>query len=424
MKPLLIVVYDFGSAGPADIAAAARDVCDLVFVADPGRPHVADNLHLLRSAAPVVETGSDPEAVAGAVADLKPAGITTFSEAQIGLTAFVAERLGLRYHDRSVALAVTDKLTQRDALTRAGIATVRHRAITAPDDVPRAVAEVGLPAVLKPRHGAGSSDTYKVSSLAEGLDAVATAFRDGRNGGGLILEELLIGDPAAVGPQWGDYVSVESVTIDGESQHIAVTGKFPLAEPFRETGQFLPATLTPDRARQVTALTSKVLRALGVRHGVTHTEVKFTPEGPRIIEINGRVGGYVADLLRRSSGYDLLRTAMLAATGLPPDAAGPAFHRVAFRRYLATPAAEVVLTGLDGMDHLAALPGVDHVEVRARVGQALDWRHGTQECLGVVYGHAEDHTALLGLVQEADACVTAAYEPASGNPDALLVTEA
>jgi biotin carboxylase len=426
MKPLLIIVYDFGSAGPADLVAAARGVCDVVFVADPRRQHVADNLSILRAAAPVIETASSADAVATAVAVLRPAGITTFSESRIELTASVAQRLGLRYHDPVTASALTDKLAQRDAFAGAGVPTARHRAVLHRDDIRAAVAAIGLPAVLKPRRGAGSVDTYKLLTIDDchlAADALDTAAATGRAGGGFVVEELLTGDAAAAGPGWGDYVSVESVVAEGDVRHVAVTGKFPLAEPFRETGQFLPATLAPDLSGRVTALTSEALRALGVRHGVTHTEVKLTPRGPRIIEVNGRVGGYVSDLLRRSCGFDLLRAAMQVAVGVAPDATVQRFRRIAFRRYLAAPHARAALVELGGMDRVAALPGVEHVEVRARAGQILDWRNGTQEALGVVYGHARDHDALRRLIRDVDACVAARYAPAPDNTRPLVPME-
>ena len=44
------------------------------------------------------------------------------------------------------------------------------------------------------------------------------------------------------------------------------------------------------------------IEALGVSTGCLHTEVKFTPDGPEIIEVNGRVGGGVPEMLERAAG--------------------------------------------------------------------------------------------------------------------------
>jgi carbamoylphosphate synthase large subunit len=68
--------------------------------------------------------------------------------------------------------------------------------------------------------------------------------------------------------------------------HFAITGKYPLLPPFRERGDFWPAWLTDDERDREGPLTSEALRALGITTGVAHTEIKLTPDGPRIIEVN------------------------------------------------------------------------------------------------------------------------------------------
>ena len=49
--------------------------------------------------------------------------------------------------------------------------------------------------------------------------------------------------------------------------------------------------------------------------GVCHTELKLTPAGPRIIEVNGRLGGYVHDVLKRACGLNMIRLAAGVALG-------------------------------------------------------------------------------------------------------------
>jgi hypothetical protein len=54
-------------------------------------------------------------------------------------------------------------------------------------------------------------------------------------------------------------------------RHVEITGKFPLADPLRETGYVVPCTLTDDVRRQVLTLTEAGILALKVQHGTTHT---------------------------------------------------------------------------------------------------------------------------------------------------------
>ncbi len=84
--------------------------------------------------------------------------------------------------------------------------------------------------------------------------------------------------------------------------HLAITGRFPLAPPFRETGFFIPASIAPGQQAELLDLAGETLRALGLEVGAAHTEIKLTSEGPRVIEVNGRIGGGVPDMLRLADG--------------------------------------------------------------------------------------------------------------------------
>src|SRR5690349_12354441 len=117
---------------------------------------------------------------------------------------------------------------------------------------------------------------------------------------------------------------------------------------------FQPAALPPTTTDAVLELAGSAVAALGVKHGVTHVEIKVTADGPRLIEVNGRLGGYVAALLRRSTRYDLLRQALRIALSQPPEMPDLAFTAVEYV-YFVTPAAEAEkLVGIRGLAETAA----------------------------------------------------------------------
>ncbi|MFE1794346.1 acetyl-CoA carboxylase biotin carboxylase subunit family protein, partial [Streptomyces sp. NPDC059525] len=339
---------------------------------------------------------------------LDPDGITTFSEYRLAATAELAQACGLTFHPPHVAAVLVDKERQRTRLREAGVQSTRCVAVRTAAQVPAALAEVGLPAVVKPRSGAGSVDTCRVDSAGQAM-AVAEEFLAG-GGAEFVLEEYLEGDPDAAGPGFGDYVSVESVSSGGAVRHVCVTGKLPLAEPFRETGMFQPAALSEPLARQVLALTGAALRALGVTDGVTHTEIKLTPDGPRLIEVNGRMGGYVGALLRRSTRFDLLRAALRAALGLPLEVPELEFPAVEFVYFLTPPAdAGATLAGIRGLEEVAAMEEVWQVKAEAVTGRSVHWRAGTEGHLGTVHGTAADHGRLRSAVRAIDAAIRLDY---------------
>ncbi|MEV4512627.1 ATP-grasp domain-containing protein [Dactylosporangium sp. NPDC049525] len=415
--PRLAVLLDFGAASPLSILAAARGLADVVFLCDRSLSYVASRFDELSVLAATYDiTGRTAQELEDVVDRAGLAGITTFSESQLNRTAALAHGRGWAFLTPEAARAATDKYLQRRLLAEAGVQATRCRAVRQVADLAAALAEVGLPAVLKPRSGAAGARTCRVTSHAD----AAARLRDFLSGPGMsgrefVVEEILAGDPSAAGPGWGDYVSVESITHRGVTRHVEITGKFPLAAPFRETGYVVPSTLSESDRRRVLDLTSAALAALGVRDGATHVEVKLTPAGPRVIEVNGRVGGYVADLIRRARGFDLIRAALLVALDRDDDQPAGAYRRHTFQYFLTPPMEAAAVRRFDGVEELDRHHGVT-VETFKQVGDALDWRDGTLTYLGIVHGSGRDHRDVLDLVDRVNRTLRIEYVAAGAAP--------
>jgi predicted ATP-grasp superfamily ATP-dependent carboligase len=422
--PRLAVVLDFGSATPMSILASARGLADIIFLCDRDLPYIRAQVGELREIATVCDiTGLGGADLVDLVERLDLDGITTFSESRLNVTAGLAQRRDLPYLSVWTARALTDKYIQRRVLAEAGVQATRCRVVHDVAGVAAALAEVGLPAILKPRNGAASAYTCRVDTVAEAtarlgdflehLPATSASVPARRD---FVVEEMLVGDPTVAGAAWGDYVSVESVTSHGVVRHIEITGKFPLADPLRETGYVVPCTLADDVRGQVLSLTEASILALKVQHGTTHVEVKLTPHGPRIIEVNGRLGGYVADIVSRARGIDLVRATLAAALGCAAEVPPAAYRRHAFQYFVTPPMPAVVLRGLDGVAELGAHQGIQLVETFKGVGERLDWRDGTLAYLAIVHGSAHDHEGVLGLVELVDRTLEIEYEMAQVRP--------
>ncbi|KAF0647471.1 MULTISPECIES: ATP-grasp domain-containing protein [Streptomyces] len=398
--PRLAVVYDDGAVSPGELGVGLAGTADAVFLV-PDSPHVAAMRPVLRQLGAVHGLTGDAARDAALVRRLAPDAITTFSELMIRTTAALAEAAQLPYHRPATALLLTDKTLQRAALRRAGVDDVRHASLASPADWPAALAAVGLPAVVKPVRGAGSRHTHPVYEEERAARLVAEVFAglpDAPPGvPRLVVEELLTGRPS--GPL-GDYVSVESLCGADGVAHLAVSGKLPLVRPFREPGRYWPHHLAPAEERAVLDLVTRALGAVGVRHGLTHTEVKLTPAGPRIIEVNGRLGGHVNGLARTACGVDLVRAAALHALGRHPGVGRLRPGRVHFQHNGLAPTEPCRLLGVHGAARVRARDGVSGYRVFARVGQRLPGGVMTRE-LDVVWGIADDHDAMVRLIRGA-----------------------
>jgi biotin carboxylase len=269
---------------------------------------------------------------------------------------------------------------------------------------------VTFPAVLKPRHGAASRDTHLAADATQ-LRVLLSQLLDNGAGMDMVVEEFMA-DPSEHPSSWfGDYVSVESVVAGGRVSHLAVTGRLPGAKPFRETGLIIPSDYAPSLLDSILDVASDSIAALGIRIGCLHTEIKVTDAGPRVIEVNGRIGGFVAPVLALASSVDFFEISQRVALGEP----------VAFEHLVPTPEVGYVTVGqppigarrvasVSGLDKVAKYPGVDSVALNRRPGAAVDWRLGSHEYVYAVLGRAQDHDAVRAMQAFVDEEVEIIYE--------------
>jgi biotin carboxylase len=378
------------------LAEAAADVCDVLWMIDGSQPGMAEMADLLQRFGPVIDiAGLGAEQMVKAVSTYQPDGFVTYLDTGMVAYAELAAALGLPFHSPATATALTDKSRQRQTLAAAGLAVPPCHLIRpeqTESQLARSEAEVGWPAILKPRSAQGSRYTFMARDAPE-LDRLLTALGPGRPD--MVLEGYLADDPGRTESPYASYVSVESVVASGVISHLALTGRFPMAENFRETGFFIPAALDRAEEQSVLDLATAAISALDISIGCLHTEIKFTPDGPRIIEVNGRVGGGVPEMLERAAGIPLLELTLRIGLGEEIRIDGPvATERIGYRFFLQPPAVSATVAAIEGIDKVSDFPGVDTISVHQGPGADLDWRDGSRNHIMAVVGSAEDYAEL------------------------------
>jgi biotin carboxylase len=411
-RPLVAVGYGPRCVPVMQLTEAAADMCELLWMIDGNLPEMREMTDLLHRFGAVVDIGGlSVEQLLGELSPpYQPDGVVTYLDANMTTFARVAESLALPFHSPATALALTDKAEQRRVLRAAGLPTPSSIAI-APnqtvDDLPILDSAVGWPAVLKPRSAQGSRYTFFVtdeSRLSELLHILGPQRPD------MVLESYLADDPSRAEEPYADYVSVESVVSQGIISHLAVTGRFPLAENFRETGFFIPAALGSTDEVAVLDLASAAITALGVTTGCLHSEIKFTPEGPRVIEVNGRVGGGVPEMLNRAAGVALVEMTLQLALGEMIQVEGPvSTERIGYRFFLQPPAVSATVAAINGLDAVSDHPGVDAITVHQGPGAVLDWKDGSRNHIMAVVGSATGYDELRDVNQLLHDEVTVTY---------------
>jgi len=160
----------------------------------------------------------------------------------------------------------------------------------------------------------------------------------------------------------------------------------------------VPADLSDELARRVFDVATAAIAAMGDAVSAFHTEIKLTPDGPQVIEVNGRLcGGALPDVLGLACGVSAHRLACLTALGQDVHIIEPlACDRVGYKWTFQHPVAARRLTNVQNLDQARQLPGVQEIRLGRQVGDELDWRFGTQGGIFTVVGSADSHTAVAG----------------------------
>ncbi|MEK9144863.1 MAG: ATP-grasp domain-containing protein [Elusimicrobiota bacterium] len=275
-------------------------------------------------------------------------GALTFWENDIPLCAALCERFGWVGHSLDSTLNARNKLRTRKTLDAAGLGalSVPYAQVRTTEELADSAQKLGFPCVLKPAWGSASQFVVLLEDIEEAKNAfeyiqanIGPKFDPIYTyGTELLIEKFLPGAE----------VDVELLMQGGEPRFHAFNDNFPTAAPFFvETGDAMPSRHEDSDLDAVLDLAVRAVRALGLKDGALHVEAKIAPDGPRLIEVNARMGGdYLGDWVRTVWGVDLVEEAARIALGMkvsPPKAKEPKTHLVG--KYI-IPASSGVITGI------------------------------------------------------------------------------
>lgn len=258
-------------------------------------------------------------------------GVLCWDEARILPTSYVTEALGLRGGGPEVIARVRDKGQTRAALDAAGVAQPRSYPVTTMDEALEAADRIGYPVVLKPRGLAASLGVVRVKDAGELRDGFSFAL-DAKAPDPVGLDfatPLLVEEFVS-----GEEVSVDSVVRNGQVTALYVARKVLGYPPYsEEIGHVVAGDDPLLRDPALLEALQDTHTALGFLDGWTHSEFILTAGGPRLIEVNGRLGGDMVPYLGwRATGIDPGLAAASVACGLAPEVE-PGPSRVAGIRF-------------------------------------------------------------------------------------------
>jgi ATP-grasp domain len=263
----------------------------------------------------------DPDAMAAVVRELASRetvhGIHCFDEARIEATAKTATMVGLPTSTPEAVLRCRDKVATRAALAAAGVPQPGSTAVRSLAEAARVAQRYGYPVVLKARNLAASFGVR----LAESPDDLEQAYEVARGTtlpeapehyeDGVLVEEFAPGAE----------ISIDAACVGGRVVPLVIARKESGFPPyFEELGHVVDGADPLREDEPLADLLGRTHAAVGFDSGVTHTEFRLTPSGPKVIEINGRSGGDLIPYLGQlATGVDVSLAAVAIACGQEPD---------------------------------------------------------------------------------------------------------
>jgi biotin carboxylase len=305
-------------------------------------------------------------------------GVVAVGDLPAVLAAEAAAMLEIPFHPPGAARACNNKFLSRQLFQAAGMNVPRFfRAPLAeePGDVAR---RANFPCVLKPLGLSASRGVIRANHEKEFLAAFARIRAMLGTAEYLQVEDYIEGREFAV----------EGLVTGGHFQPLAIFDKpDPLEGPFfEETLYVTPSRHDRDTQSALLETTAQAVRALGLRHGPVHAELRHNRAGAWILEAAARpIGGLCAKALRFERSMPLEELIIRHALGESPSTGNTEASGVMM---IPIPKAGIY-ESVEGIEKALAIPLIEDVIVTAKPGQKLVPLPEGSSYLGFIFARGE-----------------------------------
>ena len=395
-KRVLLLVTSATYGTPSFAAAARKLGLEVVYGIDMPKP-LAEYWQV-----PLALDFANPEQATRdivAFAQEKPLdAILSVDDSGSLIAAQASATLSLPHNAPGAAQAARNKHRMRQLLAGGGVPCPEFQLFSAGNDPAWVATQVDYPCVVKPLLLSGSRGVIRADNPAEFVRAFVRLARmlppaDGMAGARGILVERFIP---------GQEVALEGLLTDAALRVLALFDKpDPLDGPFfEETIYVTPSRLPKATQRAIANCTQQAAQALGLRHGPVHAELRINQAGPWIIEIAGRsIGGLCSRVLQFGIDTCLEELVLRHAVGMEIDSLERE-RRAAGVMMIPIPGAGI-LRGVDGVEAARALPGIEGVEITAKLNYPLVPLPEGESYLGFIFARGDEPAAVEAALREA-----------------------
>lgn len=309
----------------------------------------------------------------------------------------LATVLGTQYLNLASAVLLRDKYSVRRRLSEKGIVQPEFALATTTQEIKDAVAELGLPLLIKPSDGYGSQNVVVLQTeldldpLISPVEIMLPSRAD--YGLGVKANDRLLVERYLK----GDFIGVDTLTLNGVHKFLGVNVKkmFPPPSFAIQGGCFWPRM---DSHAELEEYVFSILDAVGFNSGATHIELMLTADGPRLIEINPRlVGAKIARLVGYALGRSIHEDLIDIHLGRwPKGMEDHSAYQVAVSRWFVSPVAGT----LKSITHPSWTDSkLKCVELFKKLGERVMPAFENAERLGYVMACGEDEQSAIKLAE-------------------------
>lgn len=319
----------------------------------------------------------DKEKVYEAALKYKPDYImTSTSDMPVRTVAWVNEKLhrktDISYED---SICATNKASMRMRMQDEKVPIPEYHIINSKQEFMSVVENMPMHFIVKPADNAASRGVIFVDKRQNpNYDEIFEFSKQYSREGEILIEEFM------KGPE----VSVEAFTINGNTEIITVTDKLVTELPFFvELGHTEPSRLSDEVLQDICNVAMRAIKALKVQNGPTHTEIKVTENGAKLVEIAARLGGdfITSKLVPLSTGVDLTENCINSVIGEKVDVKKKEKKGAAIRFVQGK---EGIITSIIGVAEAEQMKGVIEVEIYKKLGDRITKLENSSDRIGHV----------------------------------------
>lgn len=325
----------------------------------------------------------DKEAVYRASMEYKPDFITTsVSDMPVRTVSWVCERLGKKTDiSYEGAICATDKVSMRKRMKKCGVPIPLFYEIRSLDELLDVSEKLSNRFILKPADNSASRGVVLVNrDQCSNIEEVYEYCLKYSRSGEVLAEEFM------EGPE----VSVEAFSIEGEPHIITITDKIVTKKPyFVELGHTQPSRLSLPVQADIQRVADMAIRAIGMKNGPTHTEIKVTEDGAKLVEIAARLGGdcITSHLVPLSTGVDMIECSINTLLGETVNVEQKAVQGAAIRFMQS---GDGILSEISGIEKALKMPGVKDIAIYKDPGDTVRSLRSSNDRIGHVIAVGKD----------------------------------